>query len=379
MLRLAFRNLFQNRAGLSISVSGVALALVLILALDAIFTGAERQITAYIDRSGADVLVAQEGVRNMHMVSSWLPASVVARVEAVDGVEAVTPILYVTGMVEHQDGARRERNLAYIIGLPPDAQMGTPWRISAGKSVPLRGEAIIDIGVAERAGLGLGDSVTILGRTLRIAGLSGGTASITNSVAFISMEDFRAARGNNPLVSFVLVKVAQGQQPQVVAARIGEKVGAETPVTAQTREAFSREERALVKDMAGDVLTIMNLVGLLVGLAVMSLTIYTSTLARRAEYGVLKAVGATGRQLCLAVVAQALYSVALGFALGLVITLVLSAITPLFSSNLPMQVGLESLVKVGALSMVIAGVAAVLPITQIARLDPATVFKRNVQ
>jgi putative ABC transport system permease protein len=357
------------------SVSGVALALVLILALDAIFTGAERQITAYIDRSGADVFVAQRGVRNMHMVYSWLPESVVTNVQAVEGVESATPVLYVTGMVD----TGKERNLAYVIGLPADARMGTPWRIAQGEGVPQVGEAVIDKGVAERAGLEIGDSVSILGRKLRVVGLSAGTASITNSVAFISIEDFRATRGGTPLVSYVLVKVAQGQEAQSVAARIEEEVGAVTGVTAQTRERFSREERALVKDMAGDVLTIMNLVGLMVGLAVMSLTVYTATLARRAEYGVLKAVGAKSRHLYLAVVAQALYSVALGFALGLAITLAITVVAPLLASNLPMQIGPESLLKVGALSVMMAGISAVLPMTQIARLDPATVFKRKVQ
>ena len=49
MIRLACRNLFQNKVRLIISTGGVALALLLILALDAIFTGVEQRITAYID------------------------------------------------------------------------------------------------------------------------------------------------------------------------------------------------------------------------------------------------------------------------------------------------------------------------------------------
>ncbi|MBI5828931.1 MAG: ABC transporter permease, partial [Chloroflexi bacterium] len=64
MTLLALRNLFQNKARLVISVGGVALALMLILSLDAIFTGMERRVTAYIDQSGADIFVSQSGVRN---------------------------------------------------------------------------------------------------------------------------------------------------------------------------------------------------------------------------------------------------------------------------------------------------------------------------
>ena len=37
------------------SVGGVALALMLVLALDAIMTGSEKRLTAYIDNSEADL------------------------------------------------------------------------------------------------------------------------------------------------------------------------------------------------------------------------------------------------------------------------------------------------------------------------------------
>lgn len=378
MLRLAFRNLFQSKMRLIISVGGVALALMLMLALGAVFTGAEKQITAFIDRSGADVFVAQKGVRNLHMVSSWLPYSIVSEVANVQGVQSVTPIMYTTGMVE----TGNERNLAYIIGLPPGPVMGKAWRVVEGTAVPAPGEIVLDRAVAAQSGLRVGDTVKVLGRQLRIAGLSEGTVSITNSVAFISMEDFEAIRGSSPesagaqAVSFVLVKAAPGESPDPLAARIeGEVAG----VTAQARAAFAEQERNLVKDMAADVLTIMNLVGFAIGLAVMSLTIYTATLARRAEYGTLKALGARNRHLYRAVLAQALTSVALGLALGLAFTLALSALLSVLGSTVALQVSGESLVQVSIASLVIAGLSALLPIRQIAKLDPATVFRRRIQ
>jgi putative ABC transport system permease protein len=119
----------------------------------------------------------------------------------------------------------------------------------------------------------------------------------------------------------------------------------------------------------------MNLAGFMTGLAVVALTVYTATLARRSEYGVLKALGARNSHLYGVVLAQALYSVALGFAVGLAVTLLLSAIVPALGSNLPLQVGAASLLKVGTMSLIIAALAAVLPIRQIAGLDPATVFR----
>jgi putative ABC transport system permease protein len=368
MLRLAYRNLFQNKVRLAISVGGVALALMLVLALDAVMAGSEKRLTAYIDNSGADVWVAQSGVRNLHMVSSWVPASVRNEVRDVPGVESVTPIMYLTAPVDTDN----EQSLSYVIGLPEDAAMGRPWRVVEGRAIPEQGEAVIDSGVAEQSGIELGDKVEILGQELEVTGLSEGTSTLTNSVAFISMEDFEQVRGGGRVVSFVLAKVELGQSPEAVAKRIKQDVGG---VTAQTRAAFAEQERRLVNDMAGDLLAIMNLAGFMTGLAVVALTVYTATLARRAEYGVLKALGARNSRLYGVVLAQALYSVTLGFAVGLVFTLVLTAIVPALGSNLPLQVGAASLVKVGGVSLAIAALAAMLPIRQIAGLDPATVFR----
>ena len=89
----------------------------------------------------------------------------------------------------------------------------------------------------------------------------------------------------------------------------------------------------------------------------------------------LKALGASSVQLYRAVLAQALISVWLGFAMGLIITLALSAIVPYLGANLSLFINSASLLRVGGLSIVIAGLSAMLPIKQIARLDPALVFR----
>jgi len=368
MTRLAFRNLFQNKIRLLISVGGVALALLLILSLDAIFTGVEKRLTVYINNSGADVFVAQSGVRNLHMASSSLPFSVKRRVKVVSGVDSVTPILYISNMIVAGD----ERNLAYIIGLPEEAEFGVPWRISSGRSLPGEGEAIIDRNVAEKSGVTLGDEVEILGEDFEVVGLSEETSSLVNSIAFILMDDFAELRGGYDTFSFLLVKVNDGESPEVVARRIEAQV---RDVTAQTTRDFSMQERQVVKDMSTDVITIMNLIGFLIGLAVMALTVYTATLSRRKEYGVLKALGARNGHLYRAVLAQALLSVAFGFAIGLMITFILSAVIPRLGLSMVLEVSGVSLLKVGSLSLVIAGIAAVLPIRQIAGLDPAMVFR----
>lgn len=368
MGHLAYRNLVQNRVRLVLSVAGVALALTLVLAFDAIFTGVESQITAYIDRAGADVFVSQAGVRNLHMASSALPTAVVDRVRAVPGVAATTPILYTTAMLTLGE----DRAITYVMGLPPGATMGGPWRVVQGAARPAAGEVILDRGVAAQAGVRLGDRVSILGQPFTVAGLSAETANLMNSVTFITSDDFARLRATPQVVSFVLVQVAPGVAPDAVARRIEAEVSG---VTAQTRQAFAAQERKIVTDMSVELITIMNLVGLVIGLAVLALTIYTATLARRAEYGILKALGVRDSQLARVVVLQACYSVAFGFTVGLLVTLLVAALAPRLSPNLALTLSAGSLAKVSLFALASAALAALLPIRQIARLDPALVFK----
>lgn len=370
VLLLSGRNLVANRARFVASVGGVALAFTLMLALDAIFAGVAGQLTTYVRRSGADIWVAQEGVRNLHMVASALPDESGDLVRMVPGVAGVTPILEATDTITAGD----ERAVVYVVGLPTGSTVGGPWDIAAGSAKPGPGAVIVDVAFAGRAGVGLGDPVMVLGREMRIAGLSRGTASLVNSVAFVTFNDFRRARADAPIVSYLLVETGPGATAEAVASRIERDVEG---VTAQTNDAFADEERRLVMDMSADVIAIMSAVGFAVSLVVVALTVYVATIGRRREYGVLKALGAPNRFLYAVVVVQAFLSAGVGFFAGLAVTGLLAAAIPFTGTDLALALSLESLVRTALFATVIGSIAAALPVHGMAGVDPADVFRRG--
>lgn len=187
-----------------------------------------------------------------------------------------------------------ERNLAYIIGLPEKARLGGPWNVSVGRGLPDDGEAVMDRNVAEKSAVGLGDDIEILGKEFEVIGLTDETSSLTNSIAFFSSEDFQNLRKTSSTFSFLLVNVRDGESPAVAADRIEKSIKV---VAAQTRIQFAGQEQRVIRDMSTDVITSMQRIGFLIGLAGMALTVYTSTLSRRREYGMLKAPGARNRDL----------------------------------------------------------------------------------
>lgn len=132
MDRYIWRTLVHGKGRMALSVGGVALALILIIALDAVFLGAERQSTRYIDNAGADIIVSQAGVRTMHMAASTLPAELLEPVGDIAGIASVTPVLFASDIIDIGD----TRASAYIIGLPPDAAAGVAPAVASQTAIP---------------------------------------------------------------------------------------------------------------------------------------------------------------------------------------------------------------------------------------------------
>lgn len=365
---IARRNLFESSARVLVSTGGVALAMLLVLVLDGVFAGAMRGVTAYIDSTSFDVVVSQEGVRNLHMTSSQFPLYQVERLRSVPGVAEADPILFTTAFLVAGD----RRSLVYLIGYQPRA-LGGP---AVSESVPRTlesGDIVIDERIAAEMRLAVGDTVSVVGKDFRIAGLVEGTVSITNSVAYIRFDDFESAVHVQRTASFGLLRVHPGSDSASVAQRVRARAG---DLTVQTKAEFASGERRVISDMSADILRIMSLVGFLIGLAVVGLTVYTATLGKLKEYGVLKALGARTSRLFGVVLAQAIMSVALGLAVAIVVTFALSAGLSLAQTNIRIVIEASSVVRVALAGAVIAMLASAVPVIRIARVEPADVFRR---
>jgi putative ABC transport system permease protein len=367
MFFLAWKNLIQNRTQFLLSVGGVALALLLMLSLDALLAGSEEDLVAYIEGSGADIFVAQSGVKNMHMAASAITYRDVRRADHAAGVASASPILYATGVVE----AGGADVLSYVIGFDPDEPLGGPLAVVSGTNRIERGEAIIDEAVARNQNINLNDEVQIFGDTFTVVGITKGLTNIINSVTFIHIKDFREQRPGDA-VSYALVKLDLGVDPRTVAEAINER---NDDVLALPVTEFSSEERQIIKDMSVEVLYIMNMSGLLIGLTVTALTLYINTLRKRQEYGVLKAIGARRRHLLAVVAAQAIFSLLMGFGVAIGLVWLMGLALPIFVPGVGIALTQQGVLQVLVASLLIGVSAALVPAWQLSRLDPVQVFR----
>jgi len=365
---ISMRNLFESRARFLMSVGGVALAILLILVLDGVFAGALKQVTAYMDNGDYSIMVSQKGVKNLHMTTSFFPASKVQQIRQVKGVKSADPILYSADYLVKGNN----RSLSYVIGFIP-GKPGGPWTMAEGTTRIKSGQIIIDERIAEKYDLDVGDKIGTLGRPFTIGSLTKATVNITNAISFIRFDDFQRIRNTPGIVSYALVRVEKGQSVSGVIRRIRQKVKG---VTVLTRQGFASSERQAISDMSVDIMRLMNSVAFLIGLAALGLTVYTSTLSKLREYGILKAIGSKNRKLMSIVFQQAIISTLIGLAIAIVFAFLIRYALVLSGSNILIVIGTPSIFKVLIGATIINLLSSSIPILRIAGLDPAEVFRR---
>lgn len=362
---VARRQLLFRKGRTLAGLAGIAAALLLVLALKAIFAGMEGRLTAYIDRSGADVIVAQRGVETMHMTESALPERAAQAIASLPGVAQARPILYVPAMVERGE----KRGIVYLIG---DDSGGAPIALASGRR-PAPGEIVLDRALAERLGATVGSRVRVLARSFRVSGEVAGLTLITNSFAFVRRQDFARTLRSVGVVSYILVYA----QPGVGAAELAQRIDASVPdVTASTRQAFARSERRVVGDMSTGIVRAMILVGFVIGVAVAGLVAYSASLSQLRDYAVLRALGLRARRALGLAVAQVGATVAASFLLALGLAWLLAKILPTLSPTLVLAIRAGDVAQALAVAGAVALGAAAFPALRVARVDPASVFRR---
>lgn len=364
---LSRRNLLQDKTRLALSIAGVALAVLLILVLDGFLTGMNRQITSYLDHSPGSIIVAQEDVVNLLGATSLLPTAVSSEAEAIRGVEEAIPILSQFVILDLHD----KKQPAYMVGYDPD-QGGGPWELSAGREPRTKREIVFDRILAARHNLKIGDTVEVLDNEFTITGLSNGTTSWMTSYFFLKKTAAEDLLLVPQATSFLMITTSDGADLGYIVQRLNKISG----VNALTKTNMAANDLKLFAKIFSMPIKLMVSIAFLVGTMVVGLVIYTATVERQREYGVLKAIGAANHILYQIVLLQALTASLAGAALG---TALAYGAGELIMVTRPQFLILYAPADVGwALSagLGMALLAALFPVRVVAGLAPAEVFRK---
>ncbi len=367
-MTVAVRNLLAEPTRLVLSVLGVAVAVLLVLVMSGIFAGTARGVTTYIDHTRAPVWAMQPGVTQMFKAVSWLPAGEGQRLAALPEVAAAEPILGQPSDFVHNG----EQTAYFVVGYDTATGAGGPWSLSAGRTVGAPGEVVLDQVLARINGVGIGDTVKVLGADFTVVGLSEQTAAATNYYTFISLPDAAGLMRADGRVSYFLVTPEPGYTPEQTAAAINTLPG----VSALTATTFAQNSRDIVVKMIGRPLKTMIAIAVLVGIALIGLTMWALTAEQRHDFGVLRALGVRPAQLAGTVAAQAAIVATLGYALGAATAYAAQFLIGDRLGDVTVAVTPTMLAAMAAATAAMAALGSLLPLRRVLTIDPATAFRR---
>lgn len=371
MLLVTRKNLFSEPTRLAISVGGVAVSVLLITFLLALFRGWNDKVGGFVENVDADIWIAREGTTDFLAAGSILPTERAEDLSSVPGVERWSPLI-VRPMTATKDGT--EMNV-HLVGYDPQSGMGGPVRIKEieeGWEVLGPGEVIVDEALSHRYGVGIGDSIGAGGGTWTVVGKSSGGDFVASQTIFVALDQAQETLEMDGLATFFLLQLKDPGQREQVAETIE---SAQPGILAITSDDFAAEtrERAL-----GDIIPILIVILILaftVGLVVAALTIYTATVEKAREYGILKAVGFSNGYLYRVVFEQSLVTGILGFLIGAGLTIVVGPLTQEVVPQFVVFVRWQDVLGVAAFTLLMVLVAAYVPTRRLAAIDPVEVFK----
>lgn len=352
-----------------LSVLAVALAIMLILVLTGFVSGLQLQVTRYLDSTPGSVVLVPAGTRGSSLVvpPQSVPMQAVDQARAVEGVATAIPVVSQYAVLD----LGQTKQFVVVIGYDAAAG-GGPWSLRAGRLPQADDEVVLDGVLADRRGVRLDDTFGLMGQTFKVVGLSEGTTTWMTSYIFMRLAAAQRLYGSPGTVSMVLITPAAGVAPAELRDRLtgiqGTSAILKSDLIASTRNFYLSTFAAPLDLMAG--------IAALVGVLVVGMVVYTATVERRREYGVIKALGAANRVLYQVVAVQALIAALAGSILGVGFAAAAAELIEALRPQFLITLEPVSMLEAFAAGLVMALAAALLPARLLARLAPAEVFRR---
>ncbi|MFI1936142.1 ABC transporter permease [Streptomyces purpureus] len=403
MLQTALRNVLAHKARLMMTVLAVCLGVAFISGSLVFADSTTAAYRAALSRNYAGIAVTVEPTYPPGAAAgertSVLDDALVAEVAAVPGVTAARPAVDGSVTLAAKDGSplRADSMMGRLAAahLPDADGQDDRYPLTAGRYPRTGGEVALERGTAAAGSYALGDTVTLATdgpvRRMRLVGLvstddtrvtSGGTLAVFDKA---TAQKLFAAPGR---YTGIEVSAAPGTDELELARRIGALLPADR-AEATTATAAANQQSVFVDTRTSSYARlpmIFAVVSLFIG-SFLIVNTFTMLITRRArEIALLRAIGATRRQVVRSVLAEAalvgLVASLLGFVLGLGVATALPGMLGTANDSLPqgpLVIGPAPLLASLVVGVGVTVLAAWLPSRRAARIAPVEAMRTAEQ
>ncbi|MFI7306052.1 ABC transporter permease [Micromonospora aurantiaca] len=394
MLRATLKSLLARKLRLLLSGLAVVLGVMFVSgafvltdtlgrSFDAVFADAYAEVDVSVEAKPKIDVSTAEGMP----LSTPMPASVLDRIKAVPGVADAKGVVAA-------DGARMIGSNGKVVTSFGPPQLGQNWlgesdlvEIREGRAPQADDEIVINAALAEAGKVKVGDRVGVLTLAPKkeftlvgVFGYSGGRDSIggANEVYFTTPVAQQLMLGEPDVFSNVSVQAADGTTPAALRDEVARTLGTDYQV--KTGEQLAADASAGLKEglsFFNKILLGFAAVALLVGTFLILNTFSIIVAQRTRELALMRAIGASGKQVIGSVVLEALavglIASVLGLAAGIGVGALLAYLFGQLAGGLTLAgLGVPASAVIGAFAvgMLITVIAALLPALRASRIPP---------
>src|SRR5277367_6169299 len=370
-MRLAWTNIAHDKTRFFVAVLGITGAVFLMVFQGSILLGFLQAASKIIDTTDADLWITGRGVSCFEF-----PVSMERRF--VEIAHSVPGVAETYRICTSQVGLRKtDGNQQLVVLVGADARVGSRFPIPrlAGKGAVEPEAVLVDESNARLLGLAhYPQFVELNDQRATVTGQTSGFGSFLGSpYVFTSYADGARYMHLRPeQTMFILIRVEAGSPVEAVRAALQNRL---ENVDVWTRNDFSQKARLywITQTGAGGAILMAALLGFLVGLAIVSQSIYATTMENIEEFATLKAIGASHGFIIRIIILQSLLCGIVGYALGVLVTAPVIRAAATSISWVSMPLWLPAVVFIPAVLMCV--LASVLSIRTALSIEPARVFR----
>jgi putative ABC transport system permease protein len=321
-----------------------------------------------------------------------IDAAVLDKVAAVDGVAFAGGDVFGFAQVVDKDGEPigNPGNGPPTLGANWPEGPTNPWKLVAGSPPVGDRDVVLDAGVADDAGVTVGDPVTVLAQGAPIQATVTGIARIGSNdspggatFAMFTTEVAQDLVGEPGKLDSISIAADDGVSQQEIVDRVERVVpdGVEV-VTGQTVTEENQDALRQGLSFFNTFMTVFAVIALLVGGFIIFNTFFITVAQRTRENALLRAIGATRRQVLAAVLLEALgigvVASLLGLAAGIPLAAGLKALLAGFGFELPaggVVLAASSALIAFSAGVIVTVVAAVSPSRKASKVPPVAAMR----
>lgn len=388
MRKVSLRNLAAHKVRLVLTVLSVVLGTAFVAGSFVFTDTLQKTFDSIFDDTaqGVDVRVSA-----VEQGSSGVPIADVDVLRSIEGVRAVAPAVDGQIVVLNSSGKPMQNGGAPSMGssyLPPDQALGEPTTFVAGTAPQQTGQIALNQGAATRAGLDVGSNTRVLTmRGWNDVTVSGIYAPDTDTGGYVGAL-FTDAQARELFTDGSHVGYIDVAGTGVSQAELSDRIAAALPDTKVQTGAEVKQE---TKDEIGEALSFINYfllafgaIALLVGTFIIYNTFSMIVAQRLRELALLRAIGASRKQVGRSVVFEALVVGVIGSAIGLAagvgLAYGLRALLNAFDLGLPegsLQVAPRTVVVAIVLGVIVTVVSAYAPARRAAKVPPVAAMREE--